>query len=50
MGGEDKRIWDLMGKPEGKGTLGKSGPRWQNSANKDVSDIVWGYVNWNGLV
>jgi hypothetical protein len=36
----------LVGKVEGKGTLGRPRRRWENGIRMDVRDIVWGSVEW----
>jgi hypothetical protein len=40
----------LVGKSEGKRALGRPRRRWVNCIKMDLRDIVWGDVDWNGLV
>ena len=32
----------LMGKPEGKRTLGKNKRRWKDNVKRDLAEIEWG--------
>jgi hypothetical protein len=44
---EEKNVYKvLMGKPEGKRPLGRSGRRWKNGIRMDVREIGWGSVEW----
>jgi hypothetical protein len=36
----------LMGKPEGKRTLGRPRRRWEDCIRMDLRDIGWGSVDW----
>ena len=38
----------LVGKPEGKGPLGRPRPRWVDTIRKDLQDVGWGYIDWIG--
>jgi hypothetical protein len=39
----------LVGKPEGKRTLGKSRRRWVHNIKLDLRGIEWGGMNWTDL-
>jgi hypothetical protein len=39
----------LVGKPEGKGPLGKPRHRWVNNIKMDLREIGWGSMDWTGL-
>jgi hypothetical protein len=39
----------LLGKPEGKGPLGRPRRRWVNNIRMDLEDVGWGDVDWIGL-
>jgi hypothetical protein len=45
-------VWDraayrvLMGKPEGKKSLGRSGRRWQNKIKMEFKEIGWDGADW----
>jgi hypothetical protein len=39
----------LVGKPEGKRTLGRLRRRWLDNIRKDLVEIGWGDVAWIGL-
>jgi hypothetical protein len=43
----EKRI--LVGKPEGKRTLGRSRRRWVDSIKMDLREIGWGGMDWIDL-
>jgi hypothetical protein len=36
----------LVGKPEGKGTLGRPRLRWVDNIRKDLGEVGWGGVDW----
>jgi hypothetical protein len=38
-----------VGKPEGKGPLGRSRCRWVDNIKMDLLEIDWGGVDWIGL-
>jgi hypothetical protein len=39
----------LVGKPEGKGTLGRPKRRWLDNIRMDLGEVEWGDVDWIGL-
>jgi hypothetical protein len=39
----------LVGKPEGKGPLGRPRDRWENNIRMDLGGVGWGDVDWIGL-
>jgi hypothetical protein len=39
----------LVGKSEGKGTLGRPRRRWEDNNNKDLQEIGCGGMDWIGL-
>jgi hypothetical protein len=39
----------LMGKPEGKRSLGKQRPRWVDNIRMDLGEVDWCDVDWIGL-
>jgi hypothetical protein len=39
----------LVGKPEGKRTLGRTRHRWVDNIKMDLVEIGWGGVDWIGL-
>jgi hypothetical protein len=39
----------LVGKPEGKRTLGRPTRRWVNNIKMDLGDIGWGGMDWIAL-
>jgi hypothetical protein len=40
----------MIGKPEGKGPLGRSRRRWESNITKDLREIGWENVDWIHLV
>jgi hypothetical protein len=40
----------LMGKPEGKTTLGRPMRRWEDGIRMDLRETGWGSVEWTHLV
>jgi hypothetical protein len=40
----------LVGKPEGKRSLGRPRCRWVDNIRMDVGEVGWGDVDWIGLV
>jgi len=45
--GERKGVYRvLVGKPEGKGPLGKPTCRWENNINMDLSEVGCGGMAW----
>jgi hypothetical protein len=48
--GEMKSVYSiLVGKPEGKGLLGRSKRRWEYNIRKDLREIVWECMDWMQL-
>jgi hypothetical protein len=39
----------LVGKPEGKGPLGRPRCGWMDNIRTDLEEVGWGDVNWIGL-
>jgi hypothetical protein len=39
----------LLGKPEGKRSLGRPRRRWVDNITMDLGEVGWGYVDWIGL-
>jgi hypothetical protein len=50
MGEERKAYKILVGKPEGKGPLGRLRHRWENEIRMDLRGIGWRSVQWVQLV
>jgi hypothetical protein len=49
--GEKRNAYKLLvGKPEGKRPLGRPRRRWVDNIKMDLLEIVWGGVDWIGLV
>ena len=47
--GDDRRIDVLVGKPEGKRTLGRSRRRWENNIKVNLQDVGWDNgLDWFG--
>ena len=45
-GGDERRIQDLVGKPEGKRPLGRSRRRWEDNIKMDLQEVgCWG-MDW----
>jgi hypothetical protein len=45
--GEERKVYRiLMGKPEGKRSLGRPRRRWENGIRIDLREIGWGSVDW----
>ena len=40
----------LLGKPEGRGPLGRPGHRWVDNNRMDLQEVGCGYMDWIGLV
>ena len=38
-----------VGKPEGKGPLGKTRRRWENKIKMDLQEVGWGAMDWSDL-
>jgi hypothetical protein len=48
--GENRNAYRLLvGKPEGKKSLGRPRHRWVDNIRMDLLDIRWGDVDWIGL-
>jgi hypothetical protein len=48
--GEKRNMYRLLvGKPEGKGPLGRPKRRWVDNIGMDLGDVEWGDVDWIGL-
>jgi hypothetical protein len=48
--GEKRNAYRLLvGKPEGKGLLGRSRRRWVDNNKMDLLEVGWGGVVWIGL-
>ena len=39
----------LVGKPEGKSTLGKPRSRWEDNVKMDLQEVGWGCGDWMEL-
>ena len=49
--GEDRGVYrDLVGKPEGKRSLGRPRGKWVNNIRLDLQEVGRGYMDWIGLV
>jgi hypothetical protein len=40
---------NVVGKPEGKGPLGRPRRRWLDNIRMDLVEVGWGDVDWIGL-
>jgi hypothetical protein len=48
--GEKRNIYRiLVGKPEGKGPLGRPRRRWEDNIKLNVREIRWGSMDWIDL-
>jgi hypothetical protein len=48
--GEKRNAYRLLvGKPEGKGPLGRPRRRWVDNIRMDLVEVGWGDVDWIGL-
>jgi len=45
-GGDERRIKDLVGKPEGKRSLGRPRHRWENNINMNLQEVECGGRDW----
>jgi hypothetical protein len=45
VGGEKKRIQDLVGKPEGKRLLGRPKRRWEGNNKMDIQEVGCGFMD-----
>ena len=50
MGEERGAYGVLVGKPEGKRSLGRPRRRWVDNIRMDLQEVGCGYVDWIGLV
>jgi len=39
----------LVGKPEGKRSLGRPGRRWEDDIKRDLQEVGWGSMDWIDL-
>jgi len=48
--GEERGVYRvLVGKPEGKSTLGRPRRRWVDNIRMDLQEVGCGYMDWIGL-
>jgi hypothetical protein len=48
--GEERGVYRfLVGKPEGKRSLGRPRRRWVDNIRMDLQEVGCGYMDWNGL-
>jgi hypothetical protein len=48
--GEERGVYRvLVGKPEGKGPLGRHRHRWKDNIRTDLQEVECGYIDWIGL-
>jgi hypothetical protein len=48
--GEKRNAYRLLvGKPEGKRPLGRPRRMWVDNIRKDLGEVGWGDMDWNGL-
>ena len=48
--GEGRELYRvLVGKPQGKKSLGRPRNRWEHNIGMDLLEVVLGYENWIGL-
>jgi hypothetical protein len=40
----------LVGKPEGRRSLGRSRRRWEDNIQMDLREVGWGSIDWINLV
>jgi len=45
-GGEERRIQDLVGKPEGKRPLGRPRHRREDKIKIDFQEVGYGFMDW----
>ena len=46
MGGEERRLYGLVGKPEGKTPLGRPRSRWEDNFKMDLQEVGCGGMDW----
>jgi hypothetical protein len=49
MGEKRNAYRNLVGKPKGKRPLGRLGRRWEDNIIMDLTEIIWGGMNWIDL-
>jgi hypothetical protein len=49
MGEKRNAYRSLVGKPEGKRSLGRQRCRWVDNIRMDLGELGWGDVDWIGL-
>jgi hypothetical protein len=49
MGKRKEACRVLVGKPEGKRSLGKHRRRWENNTKMDLREVGWGGMDWIDL-
>jgi hypothetical protein len=49
MGEKNNAYMILVGRPEGKGSLGRPRRRWEDNIKMDLRGIGWGGIGWIGL-
>jgi len=47
--GEERGVYRVLGKPEGKKPLGRSRRRWVDNIRMDLQEVGYGYMDWTGL-
>jgi hypothetical protein len=48
--GEDRGVYKvLVGKPEGKRSLGRPRRRWEDNIRTDIQEVECGVMDWIGL-
>ena len=48
--GEERGVYKvLVGKPEGRRTLGRPRHRWVDNIRMDIQEVGCGYIDWIGL-
>jgi hypothetical protein len=50
MGEKRTAYWLLVGKTEGRRSLGRPRRRWLDNITMDLVEVAWGDVDWIGLV
>ena len=49
VGGEERRIQDLVGQPEGRRPLGRPMRRWDDNIKMDLQEVGCGSMGWIDL-
>jgi len=44
--GEERGVYRVLGKPEGKRELGRPRPRWVDNIRLDLQEVGCGYMDW----